>query len=328
MKPTITLAIPGSIIGNAQTPALRTFLAGQIARALAVFEVDEVVVFGEGTAGSETSTQRWDLFLLKLLSYLETPQYLRKSLFPISADLRSVGILAPLDTPHHMRIDEWSRYREGVTKKMNIARRPRPGMGSLVNVGLWQDIRVDKMLRDGIRITVDMGPTPDAYKDKKGKVRGRVVSPDEPRKAGFYWGYTTRLASTISKVFSESPYDGGYDCTIGTSERGTDVYEPGLSLDGLTAAKHVLIVFGGVHGLEDSVEADPDVLVDSPAELFDYYLNTCPHQGSRTIRTEEAIFISMAGIQHHLAKAPWWKSASNSLGALHGAAVKPHAPQQ
>ena len=44
---TISLALPGSIIDNAQSAELRTSLAGQIARAAAVFNIDEVVVFNE-----------------------------------------------------------------------------------------------------------------------------------------------------------------------------------------------------------------------------------------------------------------------------------------
>ena len=34
-------------MGNAQSGELRTYLAGQIARALAVFSVDEVIVFDD-----------------------------------------------------------------------------------------------------------------------------------------------------------------------------------------------------------------------------------------------------------------------------------------
>lgn len=44
---TISLALPGSIIDNAQSAELRTYLAGQIARAAAVFNIDEVIVFNE-----------------------------------------------------------------------------------------------------------------------------------------------------------------------------------------------------------------------------------------------------------------------------------------
>ena len=41
------LSFLGSIISNAQSPELRTYLAGQIARAITVMNVDEVVIFYE-----------------------------------------------------------------------------------------------------------------------------------------------------------------------------------------------------------------------------------------------------------------------------------------
>ena len=44
---TVSLALPGSILDNAQTPELRTYLAGQIARSLAIFCIDEVVIFDD-----------------------------------------------------------------------------------------------------------------------------------------------------------------------------------------------------------------------------------------------------------------------------------------
>lgn len=50
--------------------------------------------------------------------------------------------------------------------------------------------------------------------------------------------------------------------------------------------RHLLVVFGGLQGLEASVDADQNLDVTDPSVLFDLYLNTCPGQGSRTIRTE------------------------------------------
>lgn len=40
--PTVTIAVPGSILDNAQSPELRTYLAGQIARAACIYKIDEV----------------------------------------------------------------------------------------------------------------------------------------------------------------------------------------------------------------------------------------------------------------------------------------------
>ncbi|QQP41623.1 Uncharacterized protein C9orf114 [Caligus rogercresseyi] len=42
---TVSVAISGSILDNAQSPELRSYLGGQIGRALAVFNIDEVIVF-------------------------------------------------------------------------------------------------------------------------------------------------------------------------------------------------------------------------------------------------------------------------------------------
>ncbi len=48
-----------------------------------------------------------------------------------------------------------------------------------------------------------------------------MVSPTTPRdEDGIYWGYTTRMASSISAIFEECPFDGGYDLKVGKFEIG------------------------------------------------------------------------------------------------------------
>ena len=88
-----------------------------------------------------------------------------------------------------------------------------------------------------------------------------------------------------------------YDLKIGTSERG-DV-SPAKDLR-LPAARHVLVAFGGPLGLEHCQRAAGKGDGSEVGAMFDVYLNTCPKQGSRTIRTEEAILISMAYLQDAL----------------------------
>ena len=93
----MSLAIPGSVLDNAQTGELRTYLAGQIARAAAIFSVDEIVIFDDVGAGSGCEQ------LARILQYLECPQYLRKHFFPLHQDLQYAGVLNPTDMPHHLR---------------------------------------------------------------------------------------------------------------------------------------------------------------------------------------------------------------------------------
>lgn len=113
---TISIAVPGSILENAQSEELRTYLAGQIARAACIFKVDEVIVFDDlgenyskrartsNTENDETKNIRHCcLQLARILQYLECPQYLRKFFFPLHKDLKYTGLLNPLDAPHHLR---------------------------------------------------------------------------------------------------------------------------------------------------------------------------------------------------------------------------------
>ena len=68
--------------------------------------------------------------------------------------------------------------------------------------------------------------------------------------------------------------------------------------------KHCLIVFGGIQGIEGMLEDDEHNVHSrtNVRDLFDLYLNTCMGQGLRTIRTEEAIMISLAVLRPELDK--------------------------
>jgi hypothetical protein len=136
---------------------------------------------------------------------------------------------------------------------------------------------------------------------KAGAIKGTVVSPSAPRQDnGMYWGYTTRIASSINDVFDSCPFEGGYDLKIGTSERGDkSVEERSFKLP---RYEHSLIVFGGVAGIEECVDADESIKLpgSQSKKLFDMWLNTCPFQGSRTIRTEEAVMITLSQLSSPL----------------------------
>ncbi|XP_024025300.1 putative methyltransferase C9orf114 homolog isoform X2 [Morus notabilis] len=254
--PTVSLAVAGSIINNAQSLELATRLAGQIARAATIFRVDEVVVFDNKSSSENGSSitaqdnsdedESGAAFLIRILNYLETPQYLRKALFPRHNSLRFVGMLPPLDAPHHLRKHEWAPFREGVTLKEKSPN----SLGTLVDVGLNKNVTVDQVIDPGTRVTVAMGTERNLGSDSL----RQVVSSSKPREeAGTYWGYKVRYASNLSSVFRECSYKGGYDHLIGTSERGSIVKSSDLVIP---TFKHLLIAFGGLAGLEESIEED------------------------------------------------------------------------
>ena len=287
--------------------ARKTYLAGNIARALAVFSVDEVVIFHDTSKPPRathadvrhvTATSDPSHFLAHLLSFLETPPPLRKLLFPIHPNLEQAGTLPSLDMPHHMRRGEKSAYREGViVDKQSVSHRhlstngDGDSPGTYIDTGLptphfLPEIHIPK----GQRVTLRMKPSP------------VPVPPTEPRqKDGLYWGYAIRSASSLSAIFTECPYPSGYTLSIGTSERGKllhDINPP----PAVMAPAHVLVVFGGLAGLEAAADADRElhkkgIAGGNVSELFDEWVNVVPGQGSRTIRTEEAIWCCLTALR-------------------------------
>ena len=256
---------------------------------------------------------------MHVLSYLETPPNLRKLLFPLHPDLKSAGTLPSLDMPHHLRAHEWCQYREGVTVggrqtaseeergKMKKKRKSENGGGTsvtLVDAGLPNKISIPVSIPPNTRVTLKFSEDAGASDLQSNELAAQAVSPSSPREeAGYYWGYSVRPASSLSNVFTECPFDGGYDLTFGTSERGVPVSS--LTLRGLDEPpipefNHMLIVFGGVAGLEVAVKFDEELKrmgVTEPEGLFDYWVNLCPGQGSRTIRTEEAVWVGLMGLR-------------------------------
>jgi hypothetical protein len=295
---TVSIALPGSFVDNALTQELRSYLVGQIARACTIFCVDEIVIFSSEDAarpgvGGGSSRTDGSVFMARVLQYLECPPYLRKNIFPMHPDLRCVGALAPLDAANHPRSNEACPYREGL-----VSEKPARATGSFAVVGLPKEIPVDRTLPAGTRVTVRM-PDPSS----KGGV-GVVVPPREPReKLGLHWGYSVRMAKDLPAVWSECPFSGGYDLSIGMSDKGdTRWLEPGYRMP---TFKHLLLVFGGADGLEAVVESNTEIAMSGvdTESLFDMYLNLCPGQGSRTIRTEEAVFVGLAALQPHTRRA-------------------------
>jgi predicted SPOUT superfamily RNA methylase MTH1 len=198
----------------------------------------------------------------------------------------------PLDSSHHLRIDEWCSFREGVV----LDRPTKDGEGSWVNIGLKKECKINTALEDKTRVTVKLD-----QKDFDPKLKfytGEAVSMSEPKENGLYWGYMVRVAKNFKEIFEESCYDEGYDFIIGTSDKGVDYHK--ADYEEFKKFKHCLIFFGGLQGIEGMLETDENYNVKDVNKIFNLYLNTCTNQGLRTIRTEEAILISLAVLKPKL----------------------------
>ena len=226
-------------------------------------------------------------------------------------------MLPSLDMPHHLKKTQWCQYREGVTRgaddgqpsmEKEILERDRQNSYSSVDTGLNKKVYVKAVIPAKTRVTVKFQDQVSPGQKHGHTLEATAVAPSAPREErGYYWGYSIRPASSLSAVLTECSFDGGYDLTFGTSERGIPLSglleKPQLEDEGLPTFKHMMIVFGGVAGLEAAVKADTELQrlqARMPESLFDYWVNLCPGQGSKTIRTEEAVWLGLMGL-HNIA---------------------------
>lgn len=214
-------------------------------------------------------------------------------------DLRTAGSLPSLDMPHHLKAHEWCRFREGVT---GVTIRDQ-GTGSAltrVHCGIDEEVCIAGEIDLGSRLTIQL---PVQGSSGQG-IMAEAIGPDIPREQdGIYWGYSTRQASSLGAVFTECEFDDGYDFSIGTSERGTSVDKLTDTQDDTFLPptwQHLLVVIGGVAGLEAALDADDDLRsagISNVQQIFDRWVNVLPGQGSRTIRAEEALWISLSRLR-------------------------------
>ena len=268
-KKQVSVFIPDSFLSETSDLKLKTYKTGVIGRSLAVFQVNQIVIYKDLSLKDDKFVADAD-FMAEVLEYMDTPQYLRKNAFPIKSELKHVGILPPLRTPHHptdsdVKVGE---FRPGFTVKRNKK-------GTFVDIGMngsgnlafcKEQLSVNKVF--SFRIT---------------KVAKEViVTPDEPDDV--YWGYktlsthkslknslklvnpdfvveTTRYADTIDSIFNEFK-------------------------EKLDSADKLAIVFGG-----------PYSSITEELNGFSWDLikvNTVPSQGTETVRTEEAVISTLS----------------------------------
>jgi predicted SPOUT superfamily RNA methylase MTH1 len=271
----LTIAIPASVVSD--TPHLRekTSKIGLIGRAIAIFRVNEVVVYPD----FPSSSQKKDMDLIAtLLAYMETPQYLRKGLFKLSPDLQYAGILPPLRTPHHplnrrgkdLKVGE---FREGVMLT-------KTGSGCLMDIGIEQPVLVrNPEFSIGKRVTVKVV--------RAGKhVEVEITDQHEISE---YWGYKVTLERhPLGEIIKARDFG----LTLATSKYGKPFAQVAERIgEKWKRSDDVLAAFGAPSlGLNEIVKREGLLLDD----MFDFVVNTIPSQGTKTVRTEEAVIASLA----------------------------------
>jgi predicted SPOUT superfamily RNA methylase MTH1 len=241
-----------------------TLKAGIIARALAIYRVDRVVIYKgrRDKACSELGEK-----LEKLLWYQVVPPYLKRKIIPRSPVYRYAGLLPPLQIDTHIVTDPPSigEVRLGLVKR-------RAKRKLVVDVGLRSDVEVMVNGETGPRLRelVPVEFTGEGWRILK---EGNV-----------YLGFEVIYERDRDIVSLMRSYGG---LRIGTSRLGFPAWEAGGKLvSSISPGDRVAVVFGEPYrGLREIVDEHGGRV----EELFDFYLNFIPGQGTRTVRVEEAL---------------------------------------
>ena len=262
------ILIPSSLTMESRDSRVNTLKVGQIARAAAVFQYNRIVIYRD----PERNDSR---FMAMVLRYMETPQYLRKMLISRREELSHVGTLPPLRTAHHPTNSKSESLKIGEFRVGAVVE----SVGS--DGGVWVEIGIDRPipLRTVGRYSVGQRLNVRIFSQNP-----LAAEPVDQKDIPHYWGFETEIVESLEGYLASKR-----DAQIVlTSRSGKAVTPEILQKLGQSGQKRDLaVVFG-------SPARGVDAFLSK--ESMDRYemINTIPHQGTETVRVEEAVFATLA----------------------------------
>jgi predicted SPOUT superfamily RNA methylase MTH1 len=249
---------------------VNTLKVGQIARAAAVFQYNRIVIYRD----PERNDSR---FMAMVLRYMETPQYLRRMLIPRREELCHVGTLPPLRTAHHPINSKSESLKIGEFRVGAVVESVGSDNGVWVEIGINRPIplRTEEKIPAGQRLNVRIFSH-----------EPLAAEPVDPKDIPHYWGYDTVVVESLESYLAEKHKQGGY--VVLTSRYGKGLTPEILSqMVQQGQMRDLAVVFG-------SPARGVDAFLSK--ESMDRYemINTIPHQGTETVRVEEAVFATLA----------------------------------
>ncbi len=259
------ILIPSSLTMESRDRRVNTLKVGWIARAAAVFRVDRIVIYKD----SEFDDSR---FISMVLRYMDTPQYLRKLLIPRREELRHVGTLPPLRTAHHPVNSNEVELKIGEYRVGAVVESVGSDGGAWVEIGIDRPIplRTEEKYKEGQRLNVRIFSR-----------KPLAAEPVNRKEIPHYWGYETEVVDSLEGYLASR-----VDASVLLTSRKGRVLSPSL-LGHLGQKRDLAIAFG-------SPARGVDAFLSR--EALDRYdmINTIPHQGTETVRLEEAVLATLA----------------------------------
>lgn len=275
--PNLWVAIPDSSLSDEQTKRDKSIKIAQFARACSIFRVTRIYIYHDLLTQFESD----DPDLLKtILRYLDTPQYLRKILYPRMHQLEYAGILHPIKAPHHKPLEDIKVIRAGDIRTGVIAK----VKGQLfVEVGLGSLIPFTGQGFEGKKVNVKfIAPHPNL----------RAIEASEAD-IDSYWGYEVKDVPSITRLIA------GLENTetVITSRKGSYFKNvEGKFNERIRIVQNLLVVFGAPkHGVHELIAKEGGNL-----KSVGFVVNMFPDQGTETVRLEEAVLGSLAILNNSL----------------------------
>jgi predicted SPOUT superfamily RNA methylase MTH1 len=240
--------------------------------------VEHVYIYDTGTLSGNKKRDA-DL-LTKLLRFMDTPQYLRKRIFPKSPSLKYAGILPPLRTKSHPLESTRSGLQEG---SVRWGVQVRSGK---VDLGLGRLINYPKTISE-------RDPTLFRVKKTSPQISLEIIDREDVEE---YWGFTVERVRELGVLLEEEE-----DSTrIGFSRKAPhfDRLESDLKST-IAGTQSVLAVFGGPgHGILEVFKEERETIKSN----IDFWVNTIPDQGTETVRLDEALLVSLGVLNSSLGR--------------------------
>ncbi len=272
----IVVHVPSSVVNVEKGVLKKTFIVGLLGRACGIFRVDVIDIYVDPDSSLEEA-----LFIKKILEYMITPSYLRKYLVSLDKDLRGVGVLPPLATPNQPSHEILSRrhFREAlVIDLQKDIIYLEAGLGDMIHAYL--DRENLRNIRKGDRVVIEVE-------------NNNIVSitPREEFMKRFYWIFQVSVSKNLRESLRKFK-----NLIIISSRKGEYLDDRVVKkLIELYDRGDLSIVFG-------SPTRDPDEIADIEGwdigKEASLVINTAPLQGVRSIRTYEALYITLSLINN------------------------------
>jgi len=256
----LSIAIPDSSLLDESTILNKTKKISIIARACAIFKINQIFIYQDGKQNKNDST-----LLSTSLKYLETPQYFRKEIFPKTQLLKYAGVLQPLNISSHITTSNQKMIKTGDVRDALII---NYNGKKFLNIGTNKLIQYFGKMKPGVRIAIQI-------KTIQPELTAKEISRDSIKD---YWGYNVKERSNLLSILST--WKGKI---ILTSKKGKNFSK----LDAKKISEPdepILVVFGTTNkGIYDILGTDIKKIQN--AKIFNFF----PNQATQTVRLEEAI---------------------------------------